>query len=140
MLWYDDLSGDLTQLRNEMNRLFSNYATATGTSTFPFINIYEDQDTLTIAAEMPGLSKEQVEITYAEGTLTITGKREVTPSVASMTVLRRERSVGAFEKTIRIPVKIVSEKITAKFTNGVLSITLPKAEDAKPKAIIIETK
>jgi len=140
MLWYDDLSGDLTRLRNEMNRLFSNYASATGASTFPFINVYEDQDTLTVAAEMPGLSKEQVEITYADGALTITGKREAVPSVASMAVLRRERSLGSFEKTIRIPVKIVSEKISAKFTNGVLTITLPKAEEAKPKAITIETR
>lgn len=140
MLWYDDLSGELSRLRNEMNRLFSNYAPTAGTSTFPFVNVYEDPDTLTVAAEMPGLSKEQVEITYADGSLIIKGKRDAIPSVASMSALRRERSLGTFEKTIRIPVKIVSEKISAKFTNGVLTITLPKAEDAKPKAITIETR
>jgi len=123
-----------------MNRLFSNYTSATGALTFPFVNIYEDRDTLTIAAEMPGLSKEQVEITYADGALTITGKRDAARSTASMSVLRRERSIGSFEKTIRIPVKIVSDKIVAKFTNGILTITLPKAEDAKPKAITIETR
>src|SRR5512133_3969987 len=137
MLWYDDLSGELTRLRNEMNRVFSNYASATGASTFPFVNVYEDRNTLTLAAEMPGLSKEQVEITYADGTLTITGKRDATQSTASMTVLRRERSLGSFEKTIRIPVKVVSANISAKFTNGILTITLPKAEEAKPKAITI---
>jgi len=93
-----------------------------------------------VAAEMPGLSKEQVDITYADGALTITGKRDAAQSAASMTVLRRERSIGSFEKTIRIPVKVVSEKISAKFTNGILTITLPKAEEAKPKAITIETK
>lgn len=140
MLWYDDLPGELSRLRNEMNRLFSNYASTAGTSTFPFINVYEDRDTLTVAAEMPGLSKEHVEITYADGALTITGKRDAAQSADSMTVLRRERSIGSFEKTIRIPVKVVSEKIAAKFTNGILTITLPKAEEAKPKAITIETK
>ncbi len=140
MLWYDDLSGELTRLRNEMNRLFSNYASATGASTFPFINIYEDRDTLTVAAEMPGLSREQVEITFSEGALTITGKRDATPSTVSMTVLRRERSIGSFEKTIRIPVKVLSDKISAKFTNGILTIILPKAEESKPKAITIETR
>jgi HSP20 family protein len=123
-----------------MNRVFSNYASATGASTFPFVNVYEDRNTLTLAAEMPGLSKEQVEITYADGTLTITGKRDATQSTASMAVLRRERSLGSFEKTIRIPVKVVSANISAKFTNGILTITLPKAEEAKPKAITIETK
>jgi HSP20 family protein len=140
MLWYDDLPGELTRLRNEMNRLFTNYASAAGTSTFPFINVYEDRDTLTVAAEMPGLSKEQVEITFADGALTITGKRDAAQSALSMTILRRERSIGSFEKTIRIPVKVVSDKISAKFTNGILTIILPKAEEAKPKAITIETK
>jgi HSP20 family molecular chaperone IbpA len=53
MLWYDDLPGELSRLRNEMNRLFSNYASGDGTSTFPFINVYEDRDTLSVAAEMP---------------------------------------------------------------------------------------
>ncbi|MBN1293999.1 MAG: Hsp20/alpha crystallin family protein [Candidatus Latescibacteria bacterium] len=140
MLWDMDMWREMDRLRRDMDGLFGNYGRVTGATTYPLINVYDDKDTMTVTAELPGMKKEQVNITYSDGVLTIAGKTEPLARVKRMTVVRQERAEGDFEKSVRIPTKIQQDKINASFSNGVLTIELPKAEEAKPKTIAIEAK
>jgi HSP20 family protein len=140
MLWDTDLWREMDRLRRDMDGLFSGYGRPAGATTYPLVNVYEGKDTLTVTAELPGMTKDQVGISFSEGVLTIAGKQQPLASAKNITVVRRERAAGEFEKTIRIPTKVQDDKIGASFGNGVLTITMPKAEEAKPKTIAIEAK
>jgi len=140
MLWNTDIFNEMDRLRREMNTVFSGYGRSGGTATYPLINGYEDKDTIVLTAELPGLTKEQVSITYSDGVLTLSGKQEIPVRLKEMCAIRKERSEGAFEKTVRIPTKINQDAINASFSNGILTITMQKAEEAKPKTIAIEAK
>jgi len=140
MLWDMDIFSEMEKLRREMNNLFSNYGSTTGSSTYPLMNVYDDKDNILVSAELPGLTKEHVNITFSDGTLMVSGKQQPLAKAKGMTVVRKERSEGDFEKSLRVPTKIKQEAIKASFSNGILSITLPKAEEVKPKTIAIEAK
>jgi len=140
MLWDVDVWSEMERLQREMNNLFSNYGRSSGSTTYPLTNVYDSRENIMVTAELPGMTKDSVSITYSDGVLTISGKQEPLENIKKMTVVRQERAVGNFEKTLRIPTKIDQEKITASFTNGILIITLPKSEEAKPKTITIEAK
>jgi len=140
MLWDIDLWREMERLRREMNGLFENAGRASGSTTYPLVNMYDGPENVVVTAELPGIAKEEVNISFADGALTIAGKREPLRDVKSMTAVREEREAGEFEKTVRIPTKVQSEKISATFGNGILTITMPKAEEAKPKSITIEAK
>jgi len=140
MLWNLDLWREMERLRRDMDGLFSNYGRTAASSTYPLINVYEDKDNMVVTAELPGATKEKVDITFSDGVLTIAGRQESPASVKNMSAVRRERTEGDFEKTVAIPTKIDPNGINASFGNGILTVTLPKAEEAKPKTITIEAK
>jgi len=140
MLWDYDVLSEMDRLRREMNNLFSGYGQATGTATYPLMNVYDSRDTIIVTAELPGITRDQVKITVADGVLTLAGETKPLAKAKGMTVVRQERSEGEFEKAFRIPAKVKQDAISASFTNGILTITLPKAEEAKPKTIAIEAK
>jgi HSP20 family protein len=139
MLWDFDVFNEMERLRREMNNLVSGYE-RDGNPTFPLINVYDGKNDLVVTAELPGLSKDQVKITFADNVLTLSGEIKALPKSKGMIVVRRERSEGAFEKTLRVPTKVKPDAISATFANGILIITLPKAEEVKPKTIAIEAK
>ena len=140
MLWDVDVWSEMERLRREMNGLFSNFERDGGASTYPLVNLYDEKENLVVTAELPGMTKEKVNITYSDGVLTIAGNLEPLAEVKKMTVVRQERAFGRFEKAIRLPVKVDQNRINAAFSNGILTVTLPKAEEAKPKTIAIEAK
>jgi HSP20 family protein len=140
MLWDVDVWSEMERLRREMNGLFSDYGRTSGSTTYPLTNVYEGGENIVVTAELPGMTKDGVSITFSDGALTISGKQEPLANVKKMTVIRQERSLGDFEKTLRIPTKIDQGKIAASFANGILTVTLPKSEEAKPKTITIEAK
>jgi len=140
MLWNLDVWREMERLRRDMEGLFSGYGRTAASATYPLINVYEDKDALVVTAELPGMTKEKVSITFSDGVLTIAGKQESPAGVKNMTAVRKERTEGDFEKTVTIPTKIDQNRINASFSNGILSVTLPKAEEAKPKTITIEAK
>jgi len=140
MLWNTDVFSEMERLRRDMNNLFSDYGEAAGTATFPLMNVYDSKDTIIVTAELPGITKDQVNITVADGVLTLSGETKPLAKAKGMAVVRQERSEGEFEKTFRIPAKVKQDAIAASFANGILTITLPKAEEAKPKTIFIEAK
>jgi len=140
MLWDFDVFSEMERLRREMNNLVSGYEQSGGNPTFPLMNVYDSKDDLVVTAELPGLSKDQVKITFADNVLTLSGEIQALPKSKGMVIVRRERSEGAFEKTLRVPTKVKQDAISASFANGILTITLPKAEEVKPKTIAIEAK
>ena len=140
MLWDFDVFSEMDRLRREMNNLFAGYEQSVGNTTFPLMNVYDSKDNLVVTAELPGLSKDQVKITFADNVLTVSGELKALPKSKGMGVVRRERSEGEFEKALRVPTKVKQDAISASFANGILTVTLPKADEVKPKTIAIEAK
>ncbi|MFP4014963.1 MAG: Hsp20/alpha crystallin family protein [Chitinispirillaceae bacterium] len=138
MYWTANPWKELERMRRDMDMLFSRSPMGTREPSFPLTNTYENKDELLIVAELPGVPKEEVNITMENGTLTLSGERKPAVSHNEAVALRRERSQGRFEKKIRIPVKVNDAGIAASFKDGVLTVKLPKAEEARPKQISID--
>jgi len=126
---------ELERIRRELDSVFSRGASST---TFPLVNVYDVKNDIIVEAELPGMVSNDINITYNDGILTLSGERKQSDTYKEMTVVRSERSVGDFEKSFRIPSKVDQNKISASFNNGILTITMPKSEEAKPKQISIE--
>lgn len=138
MYWTVNPWKELERMRRDMDMLFSRSPVGTREPSFPLINTYESKEELLIVAELPGIPKEEVNITMENGTLTLSGERRPSVSDKEAVALRRERTQGRFEKKIRIPVKVDDAGISASFKDGVLTVKLPKAEEARPKQISID--
>jgi len=106
----------------------------------PAIDVYEDADNLTVHVEAAGLKKEDFDISLHEDVLTVSGERKFEKAGKEGESFRSERFFGAFSRTIQLPVAIKAEAVSARYENGVLIITLPKAEDAKPRKIEVQVK
>jgi len=107
---------------------------------FPAVDLYEDKDSLVVRAEVPGMKKEDIEISLHDGYLTLSGERKQEEKYETAETYRSERWMGRFHRTISLPCRVDAEKIKATYTDGVLTVTLPKAEEAKPKQIPITVK
>jgi len=107
---------------------------------FPAVDVFEDKDSLQVRAELPGMKKEDIEISLHDGYLTLSGERKQEEKHQDAEVYRSERWVGRFHRTISLPCSVVADKIKATYNEGVLTVNLPKAEEAKPKQIPISVK
>ena len=103
----------------------------------PAVDVKETQDALQFHVELPGLKKEDVEITIENNVLTIAGERKFEKETKDENYHRLERSYGAFSRSFTLPTGVRSEQVEAKFENGVLAVTLPKQEESKPRKISI---
>ena len=130
----------LSTLRNEINRLFENpLAEFGGSEVFntwaPAVDLYENKDNLVVTAELPGLKKEDIDISLHEDNLTIAGERKVEKQYGEDETQRAERFYGRFQRTIGLPKKVDVNAIKASYKDGILTVTLPKAPEAKPRQI-----
>ena len=143
----------VTSFRDEVDSLFnlafgqsatSNVQNGRGSQSpegwFPAVDVYEDKDSLLVKAELPGLKKEDIEISLHDGFLTLSGERKLEQKQEGAEVSRSERWVGRFHRSISLPCGVEADKITATYNEGVLTVALPKAEEAKPKQIPISVK
>lgn len=122
----------------EIDDLFGDFLSAPSTSavrTYPAIDIAEYDNDTVVVAEMPGVQKEDLKLTVQDGLLVISGERKIHQLPENASWLRNEISAGQFTRTIRLPHEVQVEKIGAELTNGVLRVTLPKAEQVKPREI-----
>ncbi len=138
---------DLLSIQDRMNRLFEQTLSRsraeegiTASTWAPAVDIYETPETIVLKAELPGLRREDIEIEVRENTLTLRGERRFAKDVQEENYLRIERAYGAFQRSFTLPTTISQEKIRAVFRDGVLELTLPKAEEAKPRKIAIEAR
>jgi|SRR6476620_11854421 HSP20 family protein len=136
--------GKLTNLRDELDRLFESpfEELSRGAQLFnggwaPALDVYEDKDNLTVKAELPGMKREDIGVSFHDGTLTISGERKSETKHEEAEVYRSERFVGKFQRTVTLPIPVKSDAVKASYKDGILTVTLPKAEEAKPKQIDI---
>lgn len=135
---------DLERTLDEMNRMLDLFAgplslRSVPAGTFPPINVYDASDKLVVTAELPGVEPKDLELTVVENSLTLSGKRQTEPAGnGEPNYYRRERFNGEFSRTITLPEKINPDAAAAKFANGILTIELPKAQEAKPRSIAVK--
>jgi HSP20 family protein len=133
--------GRLSDLRDEIDRLFDAPLTewARTPSVFggwtPAIDLMETKDNVVVRAELPGMKKEDIEVTLHEGALNISGERKSEQQVEAQGVYRSERFFGCFQRAVTLPSPVAAEKVKADYKDGILTVTLPKTEEAKPKQI-----
>ena len=130
-------------LRREMSRLYEDPRGTSGqeprAGVFPLINVTQDRDHLYIRAELPGITADALSITATDNTLAIAGQRTLPTEEAKASYHRREREAGAFSRTISLPMEIAVDKVSARYSDGILTIVVPKTETAKPKRIKIQS-
>jgi len=133
--------GRLSNLRDEIDRLFEEPLSELARTSHllsgwtPALDVYEDKDTLTVKAELPGMKKEDIDISLHDGCLSISGERKSEEKFEKADVYRAERFVGRFQRALTLPSPVAVDKVKAQYKDGVLTITLPKTEEAKPKQI-----
>lgn len=104
----------------------------------PSIDVYEENDSVVVKAELPGMKKEDIEVNLAAENLTIKGEKKEDKEVKEDNYYRRERSYGSFLRTVALPCEVKSDEIKASFKDGVLDIRLPKTEEAKKKSVAVK--
>lgn len=122
---------------NELDRINQMLSRRSTAGVFPLINLSEDSDNYYVRAELPGIDAGSIDITATGESLAISGERKIASEGSEVKYHRREREAGKFSRMFNLPTIIDSEKVTADFKNGILTITLPKAESAKPRKISI---
>lgn len=128
------------ELQREMGRLFDSidpFTSARSVRSYPPINVYDAGDRYILSAQLPGLSPEDVELTMAGDTLTLRGERKKNEGIKEDNFRRQERPVGRWSRTITLPDRVDSSQVSASFSRGILTVTIPKAEGAKPRQIAV---
>ena len=135
----------LSMLRNEIDRLFDSPLNALTSDSqqflsgwLPVVDLYEDRDQLVLKAELPGMKKEDIDISLHGDVLTLTGERKEEQTFERAETYRSERYLGRFQRTLTLPVAVDGNKVQASYKDGVLTVTLPKSEEAKPKQIEVK--
>jgi len=133
---------DFRRFRNEMDQLLKHYSSERyeAPTEFPAVNILSNDENAIVTAELPGLAADDIELSIQADQLTMRGKRGSHECVEGEVYHRRERGFGEFIRTIGLPFVIAADKIEAMYKNGILTITLPRAEADKPKQISIKAK
>lgn len=133
---------EMERMRRDMDRLSSALLGRGGlrevyAGVFPSVNLTEDKERYYIRAELPGMETKDIDIQVSGSSLTITGEREI-PVEKDVKYHRKERDAGKFSRVIKLPDAVDTEKIEAGLKNGILTVTIPKAETAKPRQIAVK--
>jgi HSP20 family protein len=125
---------------NEMNRLFQNFfgkdLTAAPSNVFPPVNIYQDKDTFYLTAELPGMETSDVSIDIEQNSIQIRGERKIENE--NLFYHKRERESGSFSRKLEFKSKIDTDKVSAGLKDGILKVTMPKAQVSQPIKIAIK--
>jgi HSP20 family protein len=141
---FDPLS-EMVSLRSAMDRLFEDSFVSPlswrtisgGESVTPALDVHETADDLVVTAVLPGIKPEDVEITMTGQTLSLRGEFKADESVDRNQYLYRERRYGSFSRSLQLPVRVEGDRAEATFTDGILTLRVPKAEEVKPRQIRI---
>jgi len=138
---------EMVTLREAMDRLFDEAFTRPFGLTdgwrgsgIPAIDMYQTDNEVVVKAAVPGMKAEEVQISVTGDMLTIKGETRQKEDVEEKNYHIREQRWGAFERSVILPTTVVSDKAKAEFENGILTVTLPKAEEVKPKMITVKAK
>jgi len=136
---------EMMTLRDAMDRLFDDAFTRPlrlndGHWSMPAVDMYQTDNEIVVKAAIPGVKTDEVQINVTGEVLTIKGEVKEKEEVQEKAYYLREQRWGMFERTIALPTDVIADKAKAEFENGILTITLPKAEEVRPKTISIKTK
>lgn len=135
--WFDPWP-DLGDLHRRMDQLFHRVSgpAISQAGVYPPVNLYETSDGYVLTAELPGVRKEEIEVTVENDRLTLSGERQIEyPKDASLH--RVERKGGAFRRTIQLPTEVDGDKVEAAYRNGVLRVRIPKGPEQQPRRISV---
>lgn len=135
---------EFATLQNQVNRLFQDFSRGSDelstTGTFvPATDVYEDEHNITLKLEVPGVSEKDLDIRLENNTLTVRGERKFEKEEKEENFRRVERQYGTFVRSFTLPSTVDSDNINASYDKGVLSITMPKRAEAKPKQIQVNS-
>ena len=128
---------EMERLRREVDRVFTGTTTSRRdiAPSYPAMNVWTGEDGAIVTAELPGTNVKDIDISVGNDALTVRGTRERETLGDGESYHRRERRFGSFSRTFQLPFQVESDKVDAKFTNGILSISLPRAEAEKARKI-----
>jgi HSP20 family protein len=135
---------EMVTLREAMDRLFDDafthpFGMAAG-SQLPAVDLYQTENDVVVKATIPGLKADDVQISVTGDLLSLKGEFKEKEESNEKTYHMREQRYGAFERTFSLPVRVVADKAKAEFEDGILTVTLPKADEVKPKTISVKVK
>jgi len=137
---------EMMSLRDAMDRLFDDAFTRPlslrdgWSSSVPAIDMFQTDDEIVVKAALPGIKSDEVQINVTGEVLTLKGEVKQNQEMEEKSWHLREQRFGSFERSIALPTDVVADKAKADFENGILTITLPKAEEVKPKTITVKAK
>jgi HSP20 family protein len=133
---------ELDRLQQQMDTLFQSVAGRERyprrVGVYPLVNLSEDHDHIYVRAELPGVNPEDLDITIKEQHLVVRGERKIPPEEKNVNYHRRERESGFFRRVLRLPAQVDPNKVEAACKDGVLTITLAKPEEVKPRQISVK--
>lgn len=136
---FDSPFDDFDQVRREMLRLLDSSIRDQNAGVFPPVNITQDDDNFYLRAEVPGIKPNELSISAVRNRVSLAGKREIQPEHDRVSYHRKERAEGSFDRTVTLPTEVDAERVDARYADGVLTLTLPKAEETKPRQITVRT-
>jgi HSP20 family protein len=139
---------EMVSLRDAVSRLLEDSFIRPAAWPLPFdgsawsmpVDMIETKDNVIVKAAVPGVKPDEIDLSVTGDTLTIKGETKAEEKFEEGSYIRKERRFGAFQRTLTLPTNVVADKAKAEFENGVLTLTLPKSEEVKPKAIKVTTK
>jgi HSP20 family protein len=135
---------EMMTLREAMDHLFDDAFTRPlslrDAWTVPAIDMYQTDDEIVVKAALPGIKAEEVQINVTGEVLTLKGEMKQEEDIKEKAWHIHEQRYGSFERSVALPTDVVADKAKAEFENGILTITLPKAEDVKPRTITVKAK
>jgi HSP20 family protein len=137
----------IPSIRDEMNRLVNEFLgrgageqdTWSSGAWMPAVDIYESDEALVVKAELPGFSKEDIAVELKDNTLMLRGERKREAEMQEGNYHRMERSYGVFQRSFVLPTTVDQQQVKATYKDGVLELTLPKVEAAKPQRVAISS-
>lgn len=139
---------ELTTIQDRINRLFDENIgrvrfpdmELAGGSWNPAVDIYETKESIVLKAELPGLDKKDFSIEVKDNLLTLKGERKFEKETKEENYYRMERAYGSFTRSFTLPTSVDKDKVKAKFKDGILEVTIPKTEAAKPKQVNVDVE
>jgi HSP20 family protein len=138
---------DILSMQREINRMFDDFfrsdrdeSSLLAPAWKPAVDIVEEDDAYVAKVELPGVSKDDVKITMQDSLLTIRGEKKEEKKTKQGGAHRVERYYGSFQRSFSLPTSVKNDKIEAEYKDGILTINMPKAEDAKPKQIEVKVR
>lgn len=127
---------EMSRLQREMNQLMDSFRQS-DRGGFPALNVWANQEHALVTTELPGVNPDDLDISVVGETMTLSGRRELPETGEDITWHRHERWHGEFSRSMQLPFRIDVENVDASFKNGVLKVTLPRAEEDRPQRISV---